>query len=74
MSTPTERVDTYSTGSVKARGFELDGELHGLWEWFRTDGTLMRRGQFDRGIQVGTWGTYTREGILHKETHFPHSS
>lgn len=70
MSSPTERVDTYADGSIKAKGHELDGQLHGRWEWFRQDGTLLRTGEFDRGIQVGTWGTYTRDGVLHKETHF----
>jgi antitoxin component YwqK of YwqJK toxin-antitoxin module len=70
VSTPTERIDIYADGSVKARGLELDGELHGKWEWFRQDGTLLRTGEFDRGVQVGTWGTYTRDGVLHKETHF----
>ncbi|MDH6533301.1 antitoxin component YwqK of YwqJK toxin-antitoxin module [Aurantimicrobium minutum] len=71
MSTPIERVDTYANGTIKARGFELDGELHGTWEWFRADGSLMRRGEFDRGVQVGTWETFTRDEKLHKETHFP---
>lgn len=71
MNTPIERVDTFANGMVKARGFELDGQLHGHWEWFRTDGSLLRTGEFDRGVQVGTWGTYTRDGALHKETHFP---
>lgn len=70
MNTPDERIDTYKDGGVKARGFELDGQLHGNWKWYRQDGTLLRSGEFDQGVQVGKWCTYTREGVLHKETHF----
>jgi antitoxin component YwqK of YwqJK toxin-antitoxin module len=60
----------YSTGEVQSRGFRLDGELHGAWEWFRKDGTLMRTGHFDRGRQVGIWRTVDRTGRMVKETDF----
>jgi len=55
---------------VKANGFELDGKLHGHWEWFRQDGSLMRSGEFDLGHQVGMWRTWDRAGRLVKETSF----
>ncbi|MEB0285332.1 hypothetical protein QN345_13835 [Cryobacterium sp. 10I1] len=69
-SSPTSRVDHYATGETKASGSTLDGELHGEWEWFRTDGTLMRTGEFDRGRQIGVWRTWARDGSLVKETRF----
>ena len=55
-------------GSLRASGFELDGALHGHWEWFRQDGSLMRSGEFDLGHQVGTWRTWDRTGHLVAET------
>ena len=71
------RHDRFADGSVKASGFELDGKLHGHWEWFRVDGSLMRSGEFDLGHQVGLWQTWDRAGRLVKETSFtrvPHSA
>ena len=44
--------------------------MDGRWEFFRRDGTLMRRGSFDRGTQVGVWRTYDRAGTIVKETDF----
>ena len=64
-------VANYANGGIKFKGFRLDGELHGDWEWFRTDGSLMRTGRLDRGKQVGTWRTYDRAGTVVKETTFP---
>lgn len=66
----TPETILYASGAVQARGTRLDGELHGAWEWFRLDGSLMRTGHFDRGRQTGTWRTYARSGRLVKETDF----
>jgi antitoxin component YwqK of YwqJK toxin-antitoxin module len=55
---------------VKLKGAHLDGEMHGAWEFFRTDGSIMRSGTLDRGKQVGTWRTYDRAGKVVKETEF----
>ena len=63
------RVD-FGNGRLKMRGFHLGGDMHGDWEWYRTDGTLMRTGSFDRGRQVGVWQTFDRSGRLVKETDF----
>ena len=60
----------YENGLPRFKGEYLDGEMHGLWEFFRKDGTLMRLGAFDRGVQVGVWKTFDREGNLVKETNF----
>jgi antitoxin component YwqK of YwqJK toxin-antitoxin module len=48
----------------------LDGVMHGDWQFFRLDGSLMRSGTFDRGRQVGVWRTFDRTGHLVKETTF----
>jgi antitoxin component YwqK of YwqJK toxin-antitoxin module len=60
----------YDHGGPKHRGFRLDGQMHGAWEFYRRDGSLMRSGQFDRGRQVGVWRTFDRAGAVVKETPF----
>jgi antitoxin component YwqK of YwqJK toxin-antitoxin module len=68
---PIEDVAHFPNGGLKYRGLRLDGEMHGGWAWYRTDGSLMRTGAFDRGRQVGPWRTFDRAGKLLKETAFP---
>jgi antitoxin component YwqK of YwqJK toxin-antitoxin module len=63
-------LDHYPNGKVRFRGANLDGVMHGPWEFYRADGSLMRRGSFDRGRQVGVWRTFDRSGKLVKETDF----
>ncbi len=70
-SEPAQETAYYSTGAVQWRGAHLDGKMHGHWEFFRKDGSLMRAGSFERGQQVGTWRTFDRSGRLIKETSFP---
>ena len=65
-----ERSPFYENGLPRFKGEYLDGEMHGLWEFFRKDGTLMRSGAFDRGVQAGVWKTFDCEGKLVKETNF----
>jgi antitoxin component YwqK of YwqJK toxin-antitoxin module len=60
----------YKNGNVKYTGHYLDDEFHGSWTWYRTDGTVMRSGQFDRGRRVGVWRTYDRSGAVVKDTDF----
>ncbi len=60
----------FANGRIKHRGAYLDGEMHGHWEFYRLDGSLMRSGSFDRGRQIGTWRTYGRAGGVVKETNF----
>jgi antitoxin component YwqK of YwqJK toxin-antitoxin module len=67
---PKSHVEHYANGKVKMTGFHLDGEMHGTWEFFRLDGSLMRTGAFDRGRQIGPWRTYDRAGRVVKETDF----
>ena len=51
---PETRPDIayYASGGLQSRGFTLDGEMHGTWEFYRKDGSLMRTGAFDRGRLV----------------------
>jgi antitoxin component YwqK of YwqJK toxin-antitoxin module len=67
---PVKEAAHYANGNVRYRGTRLDGEMHGKWEFFRRDGSLMRSGQFDRGKQIGTWRTFDRSGKVVKETAF----
>lgn len=69
-SKPIPDVAHYGSGAVQSRGFTLDGQMHGAWEFFRKDGSLMRSGEFDRGGQVGIWRTFDRTSKLMKETDF----
>ncbi len=57
----------YENGLPRFKGEYLDGEMHGFWEFFRKDGSLMRSGSFDRGNQTGVWRTYDRLGNLVSE-------
>ena len=58
----------YSNGFLKARGAMKVGELHGYWEWFRKDGTIMRSGNFKNGQNVGEWITFDGNGKVYKVT------
>ena len=72
MSDHLKRDDAdYDNGDPKHRGARLDGEMHGEWQFFRRDGSLMRSGEFDRGRQVGTWKTFDRSGAVVSEREFP---
>ena len=67
---PEPVSNRYGTGAIQSTGFVLDGDMHGAWAFYRTDGTVMRTGSFDRGRQVGTWRTFDRTGRLVRETAF----
>ena len=67
---PTPDISYYDTGALRNRGFRLDGQMHGAWEFLRKDGSVMRTGAFDRGQQIGVWRTYDRAGNVVKETDF----
>ena len=69
---PVEETTYYPNGRMKFTGWYLDGEMHGEWQWYRTDGSVMRTGAFDRGRQIGVWRTFDRAGRVVKETAFPH--
>ena len=74
-SKPTPDVARYEDGGVRYRGFQLDGEMHGHWEFLRKDGSVMRSGRFERGktgrdladvrsIRTSGQGDRFREGSL----------
>ncbi|HEV2236418.1 MAG TPA: hypothetical protein VGR57_07115 [Ktedonobacterales bacterium] len=65
-----EHVEYYKDGSVKGRGWLVDGKMDGYWEWFRKDGSKMRSGHFEAGEQVGEWITYDRQSQVYKVTNF----
>jgi antitoxin component YwqK of YwqJK toxin-antitoxin module len=44
--------------------------MHGAWEFLRKDGSVMRKGEFERGKQLGIWRTFDRSGRVVKETDF----
>ena len=63
-------LDRYDNDQVRFHGANLHGEMHGAWEFFRRDGSLMRAGEFVRGRQIGVWRTFDRAGSVVKETDF----
>ena len=63
----------YANGRPRYRGAYRDGQMDGFWEFFRSDGSLMRSGSFRLGRQVGRWTTYRRDGIIVRVTEFPDS-
>ena len=67
---PVRAIDHYDNGTVRFRGANLDGKMHGPWRFFRRDGSLMRSGSFERGKQVGVWRTFDRTGKVVKQTDF----
>ncbi|MGH2465517.1 MAG: toxin-antitoxin system YwqK family antitoxin [Candidatus Limnocylindrales bacterium] len=67
---PVIVINHYASDAVQSTGSMLGGLMHGDWEFFRTDGSVMRTGTFDRGRQVGRWRTFDRVGRLVKETDF----
>jgi uncharacterized protein YndB with AHSA1/START domain len=64
----SEFIKQHKNGSIWAKGQIVDDEMHGYWEWFRKDGSIMRSGSFDRGRQTGEWTTYDAGGKVVKVT------
>ena len=50
----------YDNGHLKSKGKYRDGLMHGFWEFYRRDGSLMRSGNLQDGEPVGQWQTFTR--------------
>jgi antitoxin component YwqK of YwqJK toxin-antitoxin module len=67
---PVAEIVHYPSGTLKMKGSRLGGEMHGVWKWYRTDGSVMRTGHFDRGTRTGLWQTFDRSGRMVKETTF----
>ncbi len=55
-----EFLELYDNGFVKAKGKYIEGEMHGYWEFFRRDGSIMRSGKLSHGEPIGEWTTYPR--------------
>lgn len=63
-------IEYYKNGATKFRGKVKAGAMHGKWEFFRLDGSLMRSGSFKDGKQLGIWRTYDAKGKVVKESNF----
>lgn len=70
MSENKEKAFTqyHKDGSIWAKGKIIGDTPVGYWEWFRKDGTKMRSGTYNDGIQVGEWTTYDKAGEIYKVT------
>ena len=47
-----ESKEFYPNGRLKASGKIKNGELHGTWQWFRKDGSLLRTETYKNGSRV----------------------
>ena len=65
-----ETKEFYDNGCLKLKGQTKAGQMHGTWRWWRRDGSLMRTGSFQDGVQTGEWTTYDRNGEPVKTTRF----
>ena len=63
-------VEYYKNGGVKSKGKYKGSKMHGKWEFYRMDGSIMRSGAFTNGVQSGTWITFDAKGKKVKETKF----
>ena len=63
-------IEYYKNGGVKSKGKYKGKNMHGAWEFYRMDGTLMRSGAFKDGKQTGIWITFNSNGKKVKETNF----
>ena len=63
-------VEYYKNGGIKAKGKYKGAKMHGKWDFYRTDSSLMRSGSFTNGSQSGTWTTFDAKGKKVKETKF----
>ena len=50
----------YANGHLKNRGRYSKGQMHGHWQFFRRDGSLMREGSFNHGVKLEDWVTDVR--------------
>ena len=44
--------------------YDEEGERHGYWEGYRTNGNLMYKGNYDNGNIIGYWEWYDKNGEL----------
>ena len=63
-------IEYYKNGGIKAKGKFKGKAMHGKWEFFRQDGSIMRTGSFVNGKQSGTWITYDAKGKVVKKSIF----
>ena len=57
----------YDTGLPRFKGEFSNDQMHGFWEFYRKDGSLMRSGYFEYGTQTGVWKTFDRTGKMVSE-------
>ena len=51
---------------------DSEGRSHGVWEWYRPDGTLGWREHWHQGKWHGLWEDYYPDGTLRRRVHWHH--
>ncbi len=67
-SSEEQHTHYHKDGTVWGKGKMIAKTPTGYWEWFRKDGTKLRSGYFEKGVQVGEWTTYDKTGAVYKVT------
>ena len=65
-----EYIQYYKHGGIQSIGKYKGSQMHGVWKFYRLDGSLMRSGNFKAGKQSGEWVTYDSKGKKVKVTKF----
>jgi antitoxin component YwqK of YwqJK toxin-antitoxin module len=60
----------HKNGTIWAKGKVDEETMEDYWEWYRSDGTLMRSGYFKNGVQTGKWTTYDKTGKPYRVTNY----
>lgn len=54
----------YYKNAVEGIGGMNNGQRHGKWRWYHTNGTLSAEGDYNNGKKTGNWKYYSNTGIF----------
>jgi len=54
----------YENGIIESFGEYFDGNMEGMWRFFREDGSLLETGNYIHSKKDGLWISYDRSGEI----------
>ncbi len=57
----------HNNGIIRLKGNFLNGQRHGLWEFYNPDGKLEKRGMYEFGQKEGIWYVGDLEGMPYED-------
>ena len=57
----------HKNGIIRLKGNFLNGQRHGLWEFYNPDGKLEKRGMYEFGQKEGIWYVGDLEGMPYED-------